>query len=125
MTQLDLGLVGRSVAAITLDTSVAIIIGEDRENTLRVERAFRLDVDGAVVTVEFSPIDGVVPRGLDTLATVIGSVVTGSEARADGSLIVSFWNEVTLTVEPDENYEAWTLTGPSGVLVSLPGGGLG
>jgi hypothetical protein len=63
--------------------------------------------------------------GMDPLARLCGALITEARAETSGRIYLGFSTGSSLTVEPDEEYEAWTLTSPSGVLVSLPGGGLG
>ena len=46
-------------------------------------------------------------------------------AEDTGTLSVSFSGGASLSVQPVDKYEAWTLSGAGGVLVAcLPGGGL-
>jgi len=53
-----------------------------------------------------------------------GIEIVGASADPNGSLTLRFADGRALVVEPDDQYEAWNVTGPFGALVSLPGGGL-
>ena len=56
---------------------------------------------------------------------LFGAEVTSAVAFKSGALRLVFGDGHMLTVEPDPDYEAWTATGPDGMLVvSLPGGEL-
>lgn len=43
--------------------------------------------------------------------------MTKSIAEETGTLRLSFANGASVIVEPDEAYEAWTMSGPGGMLV--------
>lgn len=56
---------------------------------------------------------------------LLQQVPTSLDASKDGRLVVHFAGGGLLSVEADDDYEPWTLTGPEGLrLVSLPGGDL-
>jgi hypothetical protein len=118
-------IIGLPVTAITLDSSVQVHLGDQREFALRIERDFELADAAATTRVCFAPFDGDPPTGLDKLAGIVNATVQDSFAGRDGSLRVGLSNGLVLRVAPDQEYESWTLAGPGGVLVSLPGGGLG
>ena len=66
------------------------------------------------------------PKSVLPLQAMIGQAVTEADSsEAVGSLVLHFDDGTLLTIEPDQEYEAWTAAGPSGEkLVCLPGGGL-
>jgi hypothetical protein len=118
-------IIGLTVTAVTLDSSVQVHLGDQREFALRIERDFELADAAATTRVCFAPFDGDPPTGLDTLARIVNTTVRDAVAGWDGSLRVELSNGMMLRVAPDQEYEPWTLAGPDSVLVSLPGGGLG
>lgn len=65
------------------------------------------------------------PSQLGPALSIARSSVTAGFADDRGNLHVDFADGSTVEVSPDEQYEAWTLNGPEGLLlVSCPGGGL-
>ncbi|MGO4144565.1 DUF6188 family protein [Paenarthrobacter sp. YAF11_1] len=65
------------------------------------------------------------PSLLGPALSIARSSVTAGCADDRGNLHVDFADGSTVEVSPDEQYEAWTLNGPEGLLlVSCPGGGL-
>ncbi len=59
------------------------------------------------------------------LVLFFNAEVTSAVAFKSGALRITFGDGHLLNVKPDPNYEAWTATGPDGMLiVSLPGSGL-
>ncbi|MGP4000661.1 DUF6188 family protein [Streptomyces sp. 8N706] len=51
------------------------------------------------------------------------NVITLTEVGRAGDLVIEFESGMKLTVQPDDDYEAWGLVGPKGRLVTcMPGG---
>lgn len=119
-------LAGLIVAAITLDSSVRFLIGEEHPHPLRIEIPFVITERGERVAIVFDPFSDDPPTGMDTLAALAGQPVTAGIAHADGSLDLSFANGCSLHADgsPDQ-YEAWSLGIEGTILVSMPGGSLG
>jgi hypothetical protein len=64
-------------------------------------------------------------RAVAALEEHVGVAVSAIEMRPNGALRLSV-AEITLEVEPDDDYEAWHLTGPppeKAFFVCVPGGG--
>lgn len=62
---------------------------------------------------------------IECLKELAGQPVTGSAISETGRLTVVFQSGISLVAEPDPRYEAWTITGPGGlIIVCLPGGQL-
>ena len=51
-------------------------------------------------------------------------VASDAQISERGDLRFSFVDGAYLTAAPDPNYEAWNLSGPFGILIALPGGGV-
>jgi hypothetical protein len=118
-------LIGSSITAIVLDGTIQLLFGEDQRSNLRIEVPFSVLEKGEPSEVSFSPATGQSPQGMGILASIFRATVIGAVALEDGSLLIELSGERTVAVEPSLDYEPWTLTGPAGTLVSLPGGGLG
>lgn len=107
----------------TAEADYAVILKFSNGWEIRIESPFGLrpPVGQALVDLDPESSKSVLP-----LQAIIGQVVTEADSsEAVGSLVLHFDGGTLLTVEPDQEYEAWTSTGPSGEkLVCLPGGGL-
>lgn len=108
---------------------------------LRVDYAFTLVIDSRIeirIETEFSygvsgteqRFDPSVSAALAPLLDRHQAKVTAVEIREDGRLHLTFGDDVVLLVEPDDQYEAFTVSGtlPSTsrrfLFVAVPGGGL-
>jgi hypothetical protein len=70
-------------------------------------------------------LDPSVPRDLGPALSLFGQVVRSASASTEGRLEIAFVDGRILSVEPDDMYEAWQITGPGGMLVvCIPSGGL-
>lgn len=93
---------------------------------IRIETPFVLERDGLAATYD--------PEQWSTLGPLLQlhqAVVREAEVRKDGWLRLRFADGATLTVEPDERFEAFSVSGAlrpsppkSFSLIALPGGGL-
>ncbi|MCP2256309.1 hypothetical protein LY13_005100 [Prauserella aidingensis] len=115
-----LPVVGQSVFQLRLDYAVTLCLGNDVE--VRIEEPFVLAAEGGQEWL-------VVPEGdAVQLAPVLGlnrSTVAWGAAFDDGRLELSFVDGWRVSVTTSEDYEAWTVAGPHGLLiVSMPGGDL-
>lgn len=91
---------------------------------IRIEQQLELTLPTRPAEVVLVPEQGTAGQmapALDLLHTVPLRV----EAFKDGRLVVLLAGDGLLRVQPDDAYEAWTLTGPDDLrLVSIPGGDL-
>lgn len=90
------------------------------EYFVRIESRFTLTAAGTttVLSPEVDPVSAFGP-----LSHLVGQVITASEVDDTGSLTVAFDGGSSLVVEPDQNCEAWTVTGPKGMIVVCLSGG--
>jgi hypothetical protein len=109
------------VSRCSFDWAVSWLIATGGgEVEIRVEQPFLFGVSEMVRLVP----DGPPPQLAPVLTTLRDSVVR-VEAFADGRLEVEFGSGAVATVEPSDEFEAWSLAGPGGAkLVSKPGGGV-
>ena len=85
---------------------------------LRLESGFVVTSHGAARLVV--PESG---ANLSAVLDVLRAEVVEAVADKDGAFRVWCSDGIEVAAPPDEDYEAWTLTGPRGArLVSLPGG---
>lgn len=122
-----LNLEGKELVALVLDSSIELAFGRDRKFRIRIEVPLVIEDAGISTSIVYAPLSNQPPTGLDLIARLIGHRTTRSEAGQDGSLRLTFdtASPTELEVSASDQYEAWTFTSPDGVLVSLPGGGLG
>jgi hypothetical protein len=105
------------------DIGFTVVLRTSGGYTITIES--RLTVESPTGTVQASP-------GPDTeadLSVHLGPLadhrITTADADTAGGLDIEFDGGTRLHVDPDENYEAWTINGPDGqLIVSGPGGGL-
>ncbi|MGH3439739.1 MAG: DUF6188 family protein [Sciscionella sp.] len=61
----------------------------------------------------------------DLLQKVMREKIISATTENSGALALTFANHAKLRIEPNEDYEAWDLSGPNGVMVvCMPGGEL-
>jgi hypothetical protein len=118
-----------------------IPIGDGLVTQIRVDYAFGLSIDSwihvrieSAFTVERGgQVQSFDPAETQTLAPLLRlhqAKVTEALARKDGVLTLTFDDGSTLTVPPDDQYEAFTVNGELPpvrrrfMLAALPGGGL-
>ena len=112
---------GAEVIRCSFDWAVTWVIAtETGDVEIRAEQPFLFGDQNPVHLVpEGDPV-----HLAPVLSTVRDSVVR-IEAFANGRLELEFGAGAIATVEPSEEFEAWTLTGPGDLkLVSTPGGGV-
>lgn len=120
MVIIKVELTGETLNAQEVDFTVRLYFSGDF--FLRMESAFALDLDGK--TVRLSPEDDE-PELFQPMSGLVGQIVAESAIDDAGNLTLVFGNGVTLIAQPDSSYEAWTLTGPNGLMVvCMPGGEL-
>ena len=118
-----LPLKGRSVTQCCVDYAFTIYLVEpDAAFSLRIEQPFVLHQANADA-VTLDPEENVV--ALAPALAMFGLTVERGVAYKDGWLEVCFTDGSSIRVDADNYYEAWTLSGPAGLLVvSMPGGNL-
>jgi hypothetical protein len=114
-------LVGLQVRSAGIRGGVEIIIGSHPEHVLRIESPFKVIDSSGEAVVHWNSEEPNDIDGLSKVGSTLGSSVTEGVAAA-GVLQLTLSNGVSVSAPPDEKYEAWTLTGPKGVLVLPPGG---
>ena len=117
----QLPLIGGRVTQCCFDYGTTLLFGREREHhRLRLQTAFSVRVGGQAHEVE--------PEDHSTVAIVLSLFnldVSSAQCFGSGALSIGFTSGELLAVEPDPNFEAWTLHGPHGFLVvATPGGGL-
>ena len=92
------------------------------------EFSIRIEADFALLPsrgAEIVPVRIGIIRELAPTLEVFGSNLDRAVVYKGGKLRIDFSNGMTICVEPDENYEAWIVSGPGGFLVvALSGGGV-
>lgn len=68
---------------------------------------------------------GMIVESADAEGDLVGRIIDACTVDDAGSLSVTFTGGVRLQVDPDDGFEAWTISGPEGMLVvCTPGGKL-
>ncbi|WP_026422642.1 DUF6188 family protein [Actinokineospora inagensis] len=113
-----LGFVGAAVAAMEFDYAVVLRFSDGSE--VRVETEFTLQ-SGSGQPEHVVPGDDSARLRTSRLR---GTRVNEATVESSGRLRLLFNDGTLLQVPPDEEYEAWTSTGPHGELVVCGPGGL-
>jgi hypothetical protein len=118
----DLSLIGAVVDTCCFDHAVVLrLINDGSAWELRIETPFALT---AAQGTEHLVLPGEASH-LETVLTILRTTIEGAAAFKDGHLELQLSNGTVLHAPPDEGFEAWTLSGPDGLLlVCLPGGEL-
>jgi hypothetical protein len=111
----------RAVSRCILDHAFILEFHEaEGKVILRIEEAFLISDNG--VSHELTT---VMPAGLGPALELFGQVVRLATASQEGRLKVAFEGGRILSVEPDNCYEAWEISGPRGMrAVCTPGGAI-
>lgn len=118
---MELGLQGQSVTAE--DFGYTFSLSTDGGYIIQIGSSFFLDTSGQSYAI--SPSLELSKVAVDGLGSLLNQTLTSAVAEKSGVLIIAFANGSRLRVEPDESYEAWTISGPRGVkVVCMPGGEL-
>jgi hypothetical protein len=115
-------------------------VGDGTVTQIRVDHAFTLVIDHYSIQIstpftlsrgdDHSQHDPEDPESLAPLLKLHQATLHEGVLRKDGLLTLSFHDGTTLTVPPDERYEAWVAAGelpsvtPRFQVIALPGGGL-
>lgn len=117
---MELELAGKTLNAVNIDYTVGLQLSE--EYFIRIESPFKLILADSVVTL--SPEEDAAPK-FEPLTRLVGQQLAAANIAETGTLTVGFESGLSVVVDPDPHYEAWTVTGPNGlIIVCLPGGQL-
>ena len=120
---LELPLTGWCVTQCCVDHVFTIKLwGQQGEFSIRIEADFAFLPSRDAEIVHTRP--GII-RELAPVLEVFGSSIDRALVYEGRKLRIDFSNGMSSCVEPDEDYEAWVVSGPRGFLVvALPGGGI-
>ena len=108
-----------TVVQVCFDYAFSLVF--DNECVLRVETRFRLL--GAHGSEEFDQVN--LSRSTESLRSLFLATVEAVEIEVNGELRLRFSGQRVLVVEPDEQFEAWSVVEKTGAqMVCLPGGGV-
>jgi hypothetical protein len=132
--------VDASAGLVEQHTRWLLPVAEGAVTQIRIDYAFTLVIDHYSIRIntpftvsrgeEHSTYD---PEAPETLAPLLGlhrAILREGVLRKDGLLRLSFRDGTTLTVSPDDRYEAWEAAGelapvtPRFQVIAIPGGGL-
>jgi len=117
---MDLGLRGKSLQSVLIEYVVRMQLSD--VYFIVIESPFRLDIHGD--SLSLSPEEDR-DDALQALRQLVDRTIADATADDVGALHLTFEGGARLTVEPDPDYEAWSVSGPGGALVvSTPGGKL-
>lgn len=117
---MDLGLQGLTLLSEHVEYSAVLNFTE--EYVARIESPFTVHL--AKGNFELSP-ESDPPESFEPVRELLGQTVSESIVADSGTLKLTFANGASVQVEPDDDYEAWTVAGPRGMLiVCMPGGEL-
>lgn len=112
---------GQEVSRICVDYAVTLQTADGAE--LRIETGFAVAASGAEPIVAVEP-EHLGSAGAQVLALIRRRLVAAA-IHDSGRLELRFEGDARLLCEPNENFEAWTLSAPDGeIVVCLPGGGI-
>ena len=118
-----LPLQGWSVTQCCVDYGFTINLWRvEGEFSIRIETSFSLvaSKEELAIHIGFGSI-----RELAPALEIFSSSVDRAVVYRSGKLSLNFSNGIFIQIAPDEQYEAWIVTGPHGFrIVSLPGGGI-
>jgi Family of unknown function (DUF6188) len=117
---------GLPVKGILLSGLIKLLFGKDQDTILHIERDFTVWTSSGAsgAKVEFRPyLEDWAPSGMQELARLFNSVVSKAEADPDATLRLTFTNGYRLQIDPDPQYEGWTLWSADGSVLSQPAGG--
>ncbi len=102
---MKLGLTGHTVDSITFDYRVAIAFGDG--SVITIETAFKIThADGRVVMIDPEAVEEP-----DAILVALHDEVEEAEYTEGGSLRLQM-KRTTWTIEPDPEYESWSLGSP-------------
>ena len=120
---------GRGRDRVTLDLSGQEVVSHLCQGTVV------LTMTGGYVVVLEAPFTVATPGGsrrvdparaaesTSLAEELVGQTIVSSAIDDAGSLSVTFTSGIRLLAEPDDGFDAWTVTGPAGMLVVCTSGG--
>ncbi|MGE2732516.1 DUF6188 family protein [Mycolicibacterium vaccae] len=116
----NLALNGRIVQSVLIDYTLRMQLSD--EHFIVIESTFNVDSSGTSVLL--SPEEDA-DEAFQPIRQLVGQTVKEAAADEAGTLRVSFSDGTRFEVPPDDDYEAWNVSGPGGALVvCVPGGEL-
>lgn len=116
----NLGLEGKELHSVAVDYTVRMQLAD--AYFIVIESPFTVAVGND--TVSLSPEEDA-EDAFQLVRQLVGQTVETALADESGGLHVRFSEGANLSVDPDDAYEAWSVSGPDGALVvSTPGGRL-
>lgn len=120
MVTMKLELEGKALTSYTAEFTVGLQLSD--QFFVRIESPFTLKLPAG--SVDLSPEEDPA-ESFQQLGELIGCTITESGVASDGTLSITFGNAARFIVGPNNDYEAWTVSGPRGMLVvCTPGGEL-
>jgi Family of unknown function (DUF6188) len=114
---MELEVAGQRVTEESADYALSLRTDADYE--IRIETDFSMHTPKGDVAFTL----GQTSLDPGTFHPLLGRNVTASSTTDTGTLELAFDNGMSLRVEPDDTYEAWTIAGPNGrKIVCMPGG---
>lgn len=114
----ELGLRGRAVTAQTVEYTLGLELTDGYY--VRIESPFTV-MYGAD-RISLSPEEDAA-EAFEPLRRLIGQTILESTSDETGALTIVFEDGTRLLVNPDSAYEAWTVTGPDGMMIVCMAGG--
>jgi Family of unknown function (DUF6188) len=115
---MDLRLRGKSLQSVLIEHTVRMQLSD--AYFIVIESRFTLDIQGDSYSLSPEEEPG---AAFQPLRQLVDHLIQEATADAAGALHVTFEGGARLTVEPDADYEAWSVSGPGGALVVSTAGG--
>lgn len=109
-----------AIARCLVDAAFSLQALDDDVVTLRIECPFKIIEHGCISTL-----DPGVPTTLGPAVALWNGTVKRARAAESGRLEIEFEDGRLLVVEPNDDFEAWELSGPrNAIVLCCVGGGL-
>lgn len=123
-----LSIEGEKLSAITLDSTVVLFFGQEREFELRIlEEEFEIVLGGQIKEINVCYSAWSIPpqkvAGITCLSMLINKVITLAEISEVGVLRIILEDGSSINVKPGGTYEAYTLVG-AGEMIVCNGNGI-
>ncbi|MBF6239754.1 DUF6188 family protein [Nocardia otitidiscaviarum] len=114
---MELPITGRNLCVLSTEPLLALGVGE-----------YELHIGGELAVETSNGIEHFVvgdpSRDNGDLVVLLDGVITTAAVPDSGGLHLTLDTGRTVVIEPDRYFEAWSLTGPNYLAVSMPGGEL-